>query len=166
MLLTKRDSFFTKPAFQQMVCILKQFLLKVAQLYGCLYNINPQHMIRTPVPAICKPVELWTGKQLVSFTSHTSTKLYFQISAILDHLTIGMPALSMESNTKIAGTVWGKGGSDPALRPPIVSNYSDMSTVWPGSNENIVVVSKNEMLSGVLDKSQCGASAYGLIHVL
>eukprot|EP01105_Mastigella_eilhardi_P026031 TRINITY_DN730_c1_g1_i1.p1 TRINITY_DN730_c1_g1~~TRINITY_DN730_c1_g1_i1.p1 ORF type:complete len:1659 (+),score=506.48 TRINITY_DN730_c1_g1_i1:65-5041(+) len=136
-LLTKRDTFFNKEWFQQL-------------LFGCVYNVNPQHEVRTPPPAIMKPRMLWTGKQLVG--------------AALNHLTIGMPSISMEGNTKIPGSVWGKGGVDPAKRVIRKSNFKDMTTVWPGANESIVFFNNNELLAGVLDKSQLGASNSGLIH--
>ncbi|KAH3766657.1 RNA polymerase I, largest subunit [Pelomyxa schiedti] len=136
-LLTKKDTFFTKSVFQQLV-------------YGCLYNINQAHLIRTPPPAIYKPERLWTGKQI--------------ISVILEHITISKPPISLESNSKIPGSVWGKGGIDPLLRPPPNKDFPDMTKFWAGANESVVVVSSNELLCGVLDKSQFGASAYGLVH--
>lgn len=61
-LLTKRDTFFIRTEFQQL-------------LYGCLYNVNTQHSIVTPMPAILKPKRLWTGKQIVN--KHTMLILTF-----------------------------------------------------------------------------------------
>ena len=52
-LLTKRDTFFVRTEFQQL-------------LYGCLFNVNTQHSIVTPMPTILKPKRLWTGKQIVT----------------------------------------------------------------------------------------------------
>ena len=51
-LLTKKDKFFTRTEFQQL-------------LYGCLFNVNTSYPIKTPMPTILKPKRLWSGKQLV-----------------------------------------------------------------------------------------------------
>jgi DNA-directed RNA polymerase I subunit RPA1 len=64
------------------------------------------------------------------------------IGSILMNLTRGSPPLSMESKTKIPADCWGKSS---AL-------------------EAVVRFRNNELLHGVLDKSQFGASMYGLVH--
>ena len=56
-LLTKRDTFFIRTEFQQL-------------LYGCLFNVNTSHPIATPMPTILKPKRLWTGKQIVNNFTH------------------------------------------------------------------------------------------------
>lgn len=72
-LLTKRDTFFIRTEFQQL-------------LYGCLFNINTQHSIVTPMPTILKPKRLWTGKQIVNehklFMSYSNSQFQF---IFLDH---------------------------------------------------------------------------------
>ena len=50
--------------------------------------------------------------------------------------------MSLNSNSKIRDSLWG------------LSN----------GEENIVIVRNNELLGGILDKSQIGASAFGLAH--
>ncbi len=71
---------------------------------------------------------------------------YIQITTALNHITKGRKPLSLECGTKIPVKLWG-------------TELGDMM------NEGIVVVQKNELLCGVLDKNQFGASAFGLIHV-
>ncbi|EGG19637.1 RNA polymerase I [Cavenderia fasciculata] len=117
-LLTKRDTLFTRAQFQ-------------AILYASLWGINRDHPIVTPQPAILKPVPQWTGKQL--------------ISAALNHLTIGRVPLTLESPSKIPTKLWGKHGLDV-------------------TRDSHVIIRQNEMVAGILDKGQFGASGNGLVH--
>ncbi|CCF60409.1 hypothetical protein KAFR_0K00540 [Kazachstania africana CBS 2517] len=54
-----------------------------------------------------------------------------------------MPGINLKSSNKIKNDYWGK-----------------------GSNENEVIFKNGELLCGILDKSQYGASKYGIIHCL
>ena len=143
-LLTKRDTFFERADFQKL-------------LYSCLFNVNVHHWIETPLPAVLKPVPLWTGKQL--------------ISCILKHTTVGMPPINHEGNGKVAPTLWGRGGYHSTAPAKSVGDphapawfVPDIINAWSGANENVCVVRQSELLAGVLDKAQFGASAYGLVH--
>eukprot|EP00727_Mastigamoeba_balamuthi_P002925 m51a1_g1263 putative DNA-directed RNA polymerase (1659) ;mRNA; f:56514-62305 len=136
-LLTKKDTFFTKKQFQQL-------------LFACLFDVNNRHPIVTPQPAIWRPQMLWTGKQL--------------IGAVLDQITVGKPPLSMESGTKVAGGLWGRGGYHFTKPLKKGEKPKDMQEIWSGANESIVVVNRNQLLAGVLDKSAFGATAFGLVH--
>ena len=68
------------------------------------------------------------------------------ISTILLNIQPPPPAqgLNLHSKAKVAGRYWGK---DHAM-------------------EEIVIIADGELVSGVLDKSQFGASAYGLVHAV
>ena len=74
-----------------------------------------------------------------------------------------MPPMNLEANAKVPGNLWGRGGYNGA-KAKKVGNEPAMSDIWPGANENVVVISRNEHLSGCLDKAQFGASAFGLVH--
>ncbi|KAI8058444.1 hypothetical protein BDF22DRAFT_665808 [Syncephalis plumigaleata] len=117
--MTKRDSFFTREEYQQV-------------LYGALRPeddaLGSGRIILLP-PAIMKPVPLWTGKQV--------------ISTLLKNLTYGHPPFYLKSKAKVAARYWGR-----------------------GSEEAQIVVHHGELVQGVLDKSQFGASAYGLVHTI
>ncbi|KAI9597691.1 hypothetical protein BDF19DRAFT_434176 [Syncephalis fuscata] len=117
--MTKRDSFFTREEYQQV-------------LYGALRPeddaLGSGRILLLP-PAIIKPVPLWTGKQV--------------ISTLLKNLTYGHPPFYLKSSAKVAARYWGR-----------------------GSEEAQVVVHHGELVQGVLDKSQFGASAYGLVHTV
>lgn len=76
-LMTSRDTFFTKKQYTQLI-------------YGALPETN-QRVILTP-PAIIKPQKLWTGKQL--------------ITTILKNLTRGRKQLNLESKPQVPGKSW------------------------------------------------------------
>merc|ERR1712100_264759 len=77
-LLTKRDTFFTKDEFQQL-------------FYSATVTIEKPLIM--PKPCIIKPKPLWTGKQL--------------ISAILKHLTSESPiGMNLQSKSQISKELW------------------------------------------------------------
>jgi DNA-directed RNA polymerase I subunit RPA1 len=65
-----------------------------------------------------------------------------QISNLLMELLKGYQPLNLDSSSKIPAASW--------------KDHSE---------EGSVIVRGNELLTGILDKSQFGASAYGLVHV-
>lgn len=86
-------------------------------------------------PAIIKPNELWTGKQL--------------ISTLLINLTPqGSFPLTMRAKSKIIEKIWNK----------------NLETIFPDLSDSEVIINNGELLSGVLDKTQFGSTPYGLIH--
>lgn len=64
------------------------------------------------------------------------------ISTILLNLTVGKSQLNLTSKAKVPARFWGPNGKE----------------------EETVLVMDGQLLTGVLDKSQFGASAYGLVH--
>ncbi|CAO3624522.1 unnamed protein product [Cunninghamella blakesleeana] len=64
------------------------------------------------------------------------------ISTILLNLTYGKPQLNMKSSSKVPGRYWGPDAKEEAE----------------------VLVVDGELVRGILDKSQFGATAYGLVH--
>ena len=114
-LLTALDTFLSRSAFQQL-------------LLGCV-EIDPTLPLPTPRPALLKPVERFTGKQL--------------IGSVLALLTHGRPPLNLVSKAKVAAAHWAQ-----------------------HVEEAVVIVRQNELVTGVLDKSQFGDAAYGLVHAV
>lgn len=117
-LLTSKDTFFTREKYQQLV-------------YGCLRpedGHTTSGRIVTVPPAIWKPVPMWTGKQVIT-------------TALLNIKPLDREGLNLESKNKIKNEYWG-----------------------PHSTENSVIFKDGELLCGILDKSQYGASDYGLVH--
>ncbi|KAF1326351.1 DNA-directed RNA polymerase i subunit rpa1, partial [Globisporangium splendens] len=116
--LSQRDTFLTKEMYMQ--------LLYSAWASMEDAGVEKAHIEIVP-PAILKPKQLWTGKQV--------------ITSVLKLLTKGLPPLNLDSKAKIKGDLYGNGNA-----------------------EHIVVFRDGELLQGVLDKSQFGASMHGFVH--
>ncbi|KAJ1915101.1 hypothetical protein H4219_004493 [Mycoemilia scoparia] len=120
-LLAKRDTFFTREEYMQL-------------LYGAIRPEDepqlPEGKIMIVPPAIIKPRPMWTGKQLVT--------------TVLLNLTYGYQPMNFRGQCKVPGKYWGINSKE----------------------EEHVLVMDGELLTGVLDKSQLGASGYGLVHAI
>ncbi|ORY24297.1 putative DNA-directed RNA polymerase I 190 kDa polypeptide [Naematelia encephala] len=106
-------------------------------IYGALRTedkYSGDGRILTLPPAIWKPRPMWTGKQIMS--------------TILTNLTpSNAKGLNLTSRNKVQNKLWARDdSSDPAM-----------------SEENTIFLD-GHLICGVLDKSQYGASAYGLVH--
>ncbi|CAG8816551.1 1039_t:CDS:1, partial [Gigaspora rosea] len=64
------------------------------------------------------------------------------ITTILKNLTIGLVPLNLRSKTKISSKYWG----------------------WNAPEEETIIFIDGDFLTGILDKSQIGDSAFGLVH--
>jgi len=69
--------------------------------------------------------------------------IFKAITAILNQITHNMLPINLDSKSKVPEDYWGK-----------------------GSSEADVIIRANELLVGVLDKNQFGATAYGLVHAV
>ena len=128
--MTKRDTFFKKWEYQQLL------YAALSSLPG-LEVIRHDEKIEMVPPAIRKPFELWTGKQV--------------ITSILQHLRKGsdrdstklmnLPGLSMERQTKTPDSSFGV-----------------------QQEEHLVLIRDGELLRGVLDKNAFGATNFSLVH--
>ncbi|NXC74322.1 RPA1 polymerase, partial [Anhinga anhinga] len=122
--MTIRGCFFTREQYMELV-------------YRGL--TDKKGRIKTFPPAIMKPQQLWTGKQVV-----VSTLL---INIIPEkHIP-----LNLTGKAKIGGRAWVKGPANRRL------NLDSMC-------ESRVIIRNGELLCGVLDKAHFGSSAYGLVH--
>jgi DNA-directed RNA polymerase I subunit RPA1 len=101
--LTKRDTFLTREEFLQLVSIScggvehaafagTGTVHKGVQEGGGLLMLNEQP-ISLPLPAVLKPVPLWTGKQAVN--------------TLLAFYTSGMPAATFSAKAKVTAQEWG-----------------------------------------------------------
>jgi len=144
-LLTKKDTFFERAEFEQLlyratlgVRLLEQQqqLKRHEATYGASGEERPKLRISTgspgaklkvPPPAIMKPKPLWTGKQLVS--------------SFLEYVTQGQPPLSMRLAGKVPSSYWGA-----------------------NSGEEFFEVFRGQVVTGVLDKNQFGK--FGLVHAV
>jgi DNA-directed RNA polymerase I subunit RPA1 len=130
--LTKKDTFLNREEYQQL-------------LFAALASLPRLELIRSNAdiellpPAIIKPRELWTGKQV--------------ISTLLNHLRKGndrdgtdheaFPGLSTERKTKTPASAFGE-----------------------EHEEHLVLIRDGELLRGVLDKASFGATDFSLVHAV
>ena len=129
--LTKLDTFLEKWEYQQLL------FAALASLPG-LEVIRSDSSIQMLPPAIRKPKELWTGKQV--------------ITTLLNHLRRGndrdessdlLPGINMERKTKTPGTAFGE-----------------------SFQEHKVLIRDGELLRGVLDKAAFGSTDFSLVHAV
>ncbi|KIV94969.1 hypothetical protein PV10_02682 [Exophiala mesophila] len=133
---TGRDTFFDRDQYQQL-------------LYSCLrpedHNtvFEKIHMVE---PAVLKPKMLWTGKQV--------------ITTVLKNITPdGYQGLNLTSRSSTSSEQWGESTSKDESKWAVTST----GTVFRDTEQS-VIFRDGELLCGILDKSQLGPSAGGLIH--
>lgn len=149
-ILTMKDTFLTRETFQQLLWgSLPYDQIEEEDSSHANHAINANNSkengidheqktssrirekrIETPPPAILKPKELWTGKQL--------------ITTVLMNLLPSKIKINLSSPCKISSKLWGKDHEEEAK----------------------VIVLNSHLVTGVLDKSQIGASSYGLTHAI
>ncbi|XP_059201503.1 DNA-directed RNA polymerase I subunit RPA1 [Centropristis striata] len=123
--MTIRGCFFTKVQYTELV-------------YRGLTD-KPGRLKLLP-PAILKPQQLWTGKQVVS-------------TLLLNVIPEKAVPLNLVGKSKIPSKAWIQ------VPPRSAPGYKPESMC-----ESQVVIRQGELLVGVLDKAHYGSSAYGLVH--
>ncbi|EFA05003.1 DNA-directed RNA polymerase I subunit RPA1-like Protein [Tribolium castaneum] len=98
-------------------------------------------------PAIIKPCQLWSGKQILS-------------TVFINIIPEGHERINLTASAKISAKAWQtapprkwKGGGSRFVNPNTMS-------------EAEVVIRGGELLVGVLDKTHYGATPYGLVHCM
>lgn len=148
-ILTKKDTFLNYNEFNH---LLYSSGVSAAgsgsfRKLGKKVAINFEDNLLSPVPAIWKPEPLWTGKQL--------------IGAVLDHLTRGYPPFTVEKQGKIPSDFFKrKLKHKPSKRKGTNKDKERERNEEPG--EDTVLIFKNYLICGVIDKAQFGD--YGLVH--
>ncbi|NXT38325.1 RPA1 polymerase, partial [Pelecanoides urinatrix] len=122
--MTIRGCFFTREQYMELV-------------YRGL--TDKKGRIKIFPPAIMKPQQLWTGKQVVVST------------LLINIIPENHVPLNLTGKAKIGGRAWIKGPANRCL------NLDSMC-------ESQVIIRNGELLCGVLDKAHFGSSAYGLVH--
>ncbi|KFP92862.1 DNA-directed RNA polymerase I subunit RPA1, partial [Haliaeetus albicilla] len=121
--MTIRGCFFTREQYMELV-------------YRGL--TDKKGRIKVFPPAIMKPQQLWTGKQVVS-------------TLLINIIPENHIPLNLTGKAKIGGRAWIKGPANRCL------NLDSMC-------ESQVIMRNGELMCGVLDKAHFGSSAYGLVH--
>jgi DNA-directed RNA polymerase I subunit RPA1 len=126
--LTKRDTFLEKWEYQQLI------FAALSSLQG-LEVVPPGMDIEIVPPAVLKPRELWTGKQVVT--------------TLLLHL---------------CKTNHGDSGRGPAGITLERKAKTPEAAFGPLLEEHLVLIRDGELLRGVLDKAAFGATDFSLVH--
>jgi DNA-directed RNA polymerase I subunit RPA1 len=130
--LTKKDTFIGKAEYQQLL------FAALASLPG-LEVIESDMDIELVPPAIFKPRELWTGKQVI-----TTLLLHLRKGKSKDSATLGeLPGISTSRKSKTPGTAFGS-----------------------EQEEHLVLIRDGELLRGVLDKAAYGSTDFSLVHAV
>lgn len=140
--LTNKDTFFTREQYYQLI-------------YGALRpedDYSGEGTVKTVPPAIWKPKPMWTGKQIVRQRERQSSFFRFprgltyrfvsQFTTLLKNIQPpSMAGIHFTSKGKVPASAWG---------------------IFPEEAE--VLVHDSDLLTGIIDKAQIGASPYGLVH--
>jgi DNA-directed RNA polymerase I subunit RPA1 len=128
--LTSKETFLEKAEYQQL-------------LFACLSSLSGLELIRSDAdiemlpPAIRKPRELWTGKQMISTLLHHLRKGKDGDPTSTDIL----PGISVERKAKTPNFAFGD-----------------------AMKEHLVIIRDGELLRGILDKAAFGATDMSLVH--
>ncbi|KAL6145258.1 hypothetical protein ACLB2K_055946 [Fragaria x ananassa] len=161
-LLTKKDTFLPSDEFNQLLysssvsaCGSDTFSGKPGQK---VLTSNSEDEMQPLLPAIWKPVRLWTGKQV--------------ITTLLNHITSGSPPLTVEKEAKLpcgffnCKTLEEEEEFDKAQRAKEKKSrkvaFKDDSKGKEEPDESKLLIYRNNLVRGVIDKNQFGD--YGLVH--
>ncbi|RDX97275.1 DNA-directed RNA polymerase I subunit 1, partial [Mucuna pruriens] len=146
-LLTKKDTFLSYEEFNQLLYSSGVSMAGPGSFYGKhgqkVFMSNSENEMFLFPPAIWKPEPLWTGKQV--------------ISALLYYITKGSP-FTVEKNAKIPSNffkTWIREGK---------TYTQDISRKKDEPDEDKLLIYKNDLVRGVVDKAQFGD--YGMIHTV
>ncbi|TKY53314.1 DNA-directed RNA polymerase I subunit rpa1 [Spatholobus suberectus] len=147
-LLTKKDTFLSYEEFNQLLYSSGVSMAGLGSFYGkCgqkVFMSNSESEMFLFPPAIWKPEPLWTGKQV--------------ISALLYYITRGSPPFTVEKNAKIPSNFF-KTQITEGKR-----HIRDTSRKKDEPDEDKLLIYKNDLVRGVVDKAQFGD--YGMIHTV
>ncbi|KAJ4845038.1 hypothetical protein Tsubulata_031298 [Turnera subulata] len=153
-ILTNMDSFLTGDQFVQLLHSSSVFgtgRISVGSKPGkkVLFSCSEDE-IQIPPPAVSKPVDLWTGKQV--------------ITALLNHITKGHPSFTVEKGAKIPHDFFKNraNGTYPKNRKEKESVKVNRRKKL--SCEDKMLIKGNYLVQGVIDKAQFGE--HGLVHTV
>ena len=138
--LTYRDTFLDRETYQQL-------------LYSAIGNfLTPERgKLVTVPPAILKPKKLWTGKQVITSLIKSIVNIFREDD--FEHHA----GLNMNSTAKVP--------FDSITKKTVIEDGAKKTVTNPQAvEEQTVIIRDNELLQGVIDKNQIGASLFGLVH--
>ncbi|XP_028123349.1 DNA-directed RNA polymerase I subunit 1 [Camellia sinensis] len=144
-ILTMKDTFLTHDQFNQLLYGSGVFAAGCGSSFAkpCqkISTVDSEALMQPVLPAIWKPKPLWTGKQV--------------ITALLNHLTRDYTPFTVEKDGKIPSSYF---GSQANQKHPSKGRKNEES------GEHMLLIWKNELVHGVIDKAQFGK--YGLVHTV
>ncbi|GLT39726.1 hypothetical protein SLA2020_139020 [Shorea laevis] len=149
-LLTKKDTFLSRDEFNQLLYSSGISSLGSSSSSGkpgqkVIFSSSEEETLPI-LPAIWKPVPLWTGKQV--------------ITAMLNHITSGRPPFTVEKAAKLPGDFF-KRKSREVDR---INKGGDVKSKIKEPDEDKLLIYKNDLVRGVIDKAQF--ADYGLVHTV
>ncbi|CDP10074.1 unnamed protein product [Coffea canephora] len=145
-LLTMKDTFLTYDEFNQLLYGSGVFTTGSSCTFsnysGKISIVDSEGIIQPILPAVLKPKPLWTGKQV--------------ITALLNQLTKGCAPCSIEKEMKIPKQYF------PTETYEVQQSENDDKENDEKKADNCLLVWKNELVRGVIDKAQFGQ--FGLVH--
>ncbi|CAA0829105.1 nuclear RNA polymerase A1 [Striga hermonthica] len=141
-LLTMKGTFLTWSDFSQLLCGSGVFAAGPSSRQvthsSKVSIVDCEGLAKSVLPALWKPVPLWTGKQVVT--------------ALLNHITQGCAPCITKNQGKVPKTYFtGK-------------SFQNDEDEEDQNVEHELLVWKNELVRGVIDKAQFGK--YGLVHTV
>nr|XP_011458916.1 PREDICTED: DNA-directed RNA polymerase I subunit RPA1-like isoform X1 [Fragaria vesca subsp. vesca] len=161
--LSEKDTFFDLDEMNQLLysssvsaCGSETFSGKPGQK---VLMSNSEDAMQLPLPAIWKPVRKWPGKQI--------------ITTLLNRITSGSPPLTFEKEAKLPSGFFNcktpveeersaKGHRAKEKQSRIKEAGKDDSREKEEPDESKLLIYKNNLVRGVIDKNQFGD--YGLVH--
>ena len=119
------------------------------QQYVFYALVDKRKEIKTLPPCILKPKKLWSGKQIIS-------------TIIINLVPEDKDPPTLFSKAKIKANEWEKHAPRAWLAGG--TKLASKAGGSPTMCESEVIFSRGEMLSGILDKQQYGATQYSLVH--
>ncbi|KAB1222317.1 DNA-directed RNA polymerase I subunit rpa1 [Morella rubra] len=172
-LLTKKDTFFSGDEFNQLLYCAGISTVRPASSFGkfgqkvCIFNSEDE--MQPLLPAVWKPVPLWTGKQV--------------ISALLNHITKGHPPFTVEKDARLPRDFFKSRSDDDDLnkeekpgngasrekemhnrKPRKGKKFDEDASKRKELDEDKLLIYNNDLVRGVIDKAQFGE--YGLVHTV
>ncbi|KAG8371904.1 hypothetical protein BUALT_Bualt12G0011400 [Buddleja alternifolia] len=139
-LLTMKDTFLTRSEFSQLLYGSGVFAGGPGSLPGKIsqkvFLVDFEGAVESVLPTVWKPVPLWTGKQV--------------ITALLNHITRGCAPCTVKNQAKISKNYF-------------TGNRNEGGDEEHNAEHNLLVW-KNELVRGVIDKAQFGK--FGLVHTV
>jgi DNA-directed RNA polymerase I subunit RPA1 len=134
--LTVRGQFLSKECYMQIIY----------EALAAVQGLGRQEKIIVLPPCMIKPQQLWSGKQAIS-------------TIIINILSSQKTKINLISNAKVKEEMWQK---EKPRRWKCGIEFENPRQTFMSECE--VIIRNGELLCGIFDKAQYGATAFGLIH--